>query len=327
MSVEHSESALMLDTLTEIMFQSAKWTRHTMTAACEGCGETIKNQDWVWSRSRSFRHTGCPTEDAKTATDTENARRSNLKVQIPSEISKLLPSNLKDGTQPERVLSFLERKVDKLGGVRPGMGDVRPGMGVYGPTSRRGYLNRMMRALDDKWEDHDALSDHSYVSDDGRGSDDGEGSPGINQEDLLRKFESARRSIRSQMDAKERVGRPSTDVTRSTADVSNERAYAEVSQVTVEKTMLSQGWSMQFFSPTYGKKVCSLPACPQKTAALAGGEQQPTLGDQVEAIWVDQAERLFLHQQGLQSAMDNDYMYQSETETAVDSGSETETED
>jgi hypothetical protein len=140
MSVEHSESALMLDTLTEIMFQSAKWTRHTMTAACEGCGETIKNQDWVWSRSRSFRHTGCPTEDAKTATDTENARRSNLKVQIPSEISKLLPSNLKDGTQPERVLSFLERKVDKLGGVRPGMGDVRPGMGVYGPTSRRGTV-------------------------------------------------------------------------------------------------------------------------------------------------------------------------------------------
>jgi hypothetical protein len=91
--------------------------------------------------------------------------------------------------------------------------------------------------------------------------------------------------------------------------------------------MLSRGWSEQRFSPTYGKKVCSLPACPQKKTTLGPWEHQPTLEDHEEAVWVDQTERLFLHQQCFQTAMNNDYMYQAETDTAVDEGSDTETED
>lgn len=202
----------MLDTLTEIMFQGAKWTRHTMSAACEGCGETIKNQDAVWSRSRSLRHTGCPTDDAKTATDTENARRSNLKVQIPSEISEVLPSSLKDGTQPKRVLSFLEYKLYTSRGPRPGMG-------MYVSMSRRGYRSRMMRGFDDEWEADDAWSDDDYGSDCVREPSDDEGSQGMNQEDLLRKLESAQWSMRSQMAAMKPVGQPIADVTRLTGDV------------------------------------------------------------------------------------------------------------
>jgi hypothetical protein len=183
-----------------------------MTAACEGCGETIKNQDAVLTRSSSLRHSRCPTEDAQSATETENARRSNLKVRIPSEISKLLPSNLKDGTEPERVLSFLEWKVHKLGGSRPGMG-------MFGSMSRRAYLDPMMRGSNYEGEAYEAWSDDDEGSDDGRGPDDDEGSQGMNREDLMWKLESAHGSLQRQMEAKEPVGPQITDTARSKGDI------------------------------------------------------------------------------------------------------------
>lgn len=76
-----------------------------------------------------------------------------------------------------------------------------------------------MRGFDDEWEADDAWSDDDYGSDCVREPSDDEGSQGMNQEDLLRKLESAQWSMRSQMAAMKPVGQPIADVTRLTGDV------------------------------------------------------------------------------------------------------------